>query len=78
MAKPMNTVQLMWGIALVAAGVAVFFRVPVVIQQLQAQQSLQSGAIFFKMCFYLLAILLIGGGGRKIYQQLKGRGNGAG
>jgi hypothetical protein len=61
-----NKVQLIWGIALVLMGVGVFFRVPVVIEQISETLDLNSGFYFFRFSFYLIAVILIGGGVKKI------------
>jgi hypothetical protein len=66
MAEDSSKLQLIWGIALVAAGVGVFFRIPQVIPRLK-QIDYFAGIIYFVyFCFYLIAILLIGGGSKKI------------
>lgn len=61
-----NKVQLIWGCALVFMGVAVFFRVPVVIEEISETLDLNSGLYFFRFSFYLIAVILIGGGVKKI------------
>lgn len=61
-----QTVQLVWGIALFLMGTAVIFRIPVVIDRLSAGGGASSGMHFLRFCFYLIAIILLGGGIRKI------------
>ncbi|MDA3898388.1 MAG: hypothetical protein PF482_19805 [Desulfobacteraceae bacterium] len=61
-----NKVQLIWGCALVLMGVAVFFRVPAVIEEISETFDLNSGFYFFRFSFYLIAAILIGGGVKKI------------
>jgi len=62
-----NKVQLIWGIALVLMGVGVFFRVPVVIEKISDAVDMNSGFYFFRFSFYLIAVILIGGGVKKIH-----------
>ena len=61
-----NKVQLIWGIALILMGIGVFFRVPVVIEKLSDSVELNSGLYFLRFSFYLIAVILIGGGVKKI------------
>ena len=63
--------QLIWGIALFAAGIGVLYRIPVVIQRIEEIGKFSSELFFIKFCFYLMAILLIGGGSKKIYNNYK-------
>jgi len=62
-----NKVQLIWGLALILMGVGVFFRVPVVIEEISETLNLNSGFYFFRFSFYLIAVILIGGGVKKIH-----------
>jgi hypothetical protein len=63
--------QVVWGIMLVLAGVGVIYRIPQVMPKIfQIEQfSTASGFIYF--CFYLMAVILIVGGGKKIYTNIK-------
>jgi hypothetical protein len=61
-----NKIQLIWGVALVLMGVGVFFRVPVVIEKLSETLEMNTGFYFFRFSFYLVAVILIGGGVKKI------------
>jgi hypothetical protein len=63
-----NIPQLIWGIALFLMGIGVIFRVPVVIGRMSATGEWSSGLYFLRFCFYLIAVILIGGGIRKINQ----------
>jgi hypothetical protein len=47
-------------------GIAVFFRVPVVIEKMSDSVELNSGLYFLRFSFYLIAVILIGGGIKKI------------
>ncbi len=68
-------IQLVWGGLLVLAGIGVFFRIPQVMPKIKTIEYFSSAIRFIYICFYLLGILLIMGGARKIYEnyrQLKG------
>jgi len=63
--------QLIWGALLVLAGVGVFFRIPQVMPQIKTIETFASIIGFIYFCFYLLGFLLILGGAKKIYANLK-------
>jgi cobalamin biosynthesis protein CobD/CbiB len=63
--------QLIWGALLLLAGVGVFFRIPQVMPQIKTIPIFASIIGFIYFCFYLLGILLMVGGARKIYANLK-------
>ena len=63
--------QLIWGILLLLAGIGVFFRIPQVMPQIQTIETFASVIGFIYFCFYLLGFLLILGGAKKIYTNLK-------
>jgi len=65
MAQSKSFVQIVWGAALILAGVGVLYRIPQVMPRIEEQFSSSMG--FFRFCSYLLAVLLIGGGAKKIY-----------
>ena len=66
--------QIIWGVALVLAGAGVFFRIPQVMPKIEKIEWFSSSLVYVRFCFYLLGILLITGGAKKIYhhyQKLK-------
>ena len=63
-----NNVQIVWGVALILVGVAVFFRIPQVIPQLEQMGQSATTVWFIRICFYLMGTLLVGGGIKKIVQ----------
>ena len=69
--KKKSKVQLIWGVLLLLAGIGVFFRIPQVMPEIKKIEQFSSYIYFIYFCFYLLAILLIAGGGRKVYTYLK-------
>lgn len=72
MSEKQSTVQLILGLAYACAGIGVIYRTPQVVAQLLAQYDYFSTVKYFVyfVC-YLLAVLLIIGGGRKIYAYFK-------
>jgi len=74
MDKNQSRIQLIWGVALTVAGVGVFALLPQRMEQIRALRQAEPYAfdmLFLWFCFGLLGFLLIGGGLRKIYSQLK-------
>lgn len=67
MEKNRATIQFVWGIILVLAGIGVFYRIPQVMPQIEKIEQFSSAIFFIRFCFYLLGILLIGGGLKKVY-----------
>jgi len=71
--------QILWGIALVIMGVAVFFRTPFVMARVSQIGQYTSSLLFVRLSLYLMAFLLIGGGIKKLVpilkQKLKNRSN---
>lgn len=64
-------VQIIWGVALVFAGAAVFFRIPQVMPRIEKIEQFSSAMTYIRFCFYLLGILLVGGGSKKIYDNYR-------
>jgi len=69
-----NLLQLFWGAVLTAAGIGVLLLLPQRMEQIRQLRQAVPGSfdmLFLWFCFGLLGVLLIGGGLRKIYLQLK-------
>ena len=66
MAKDRVRIQLIWGVALVLAGIGVYFRIPQVLPKIEQIAQFSSVAAYIRFCFYLLGTLLIVGGVKKI------------
>ena len=64
-------IQLSWGTLLILAGIGVFFRIPQVMPQIKQIEYFASIIWFVYFCFYMLGILLILGGSKKIYTNYK-------
>jgi hypothetical protein len=63
--------QLIWGVALVLAGLGVFYRIPQVMPQLATIDHFKGALWIIRLCFYLLGIILIGGGAKKIIRHCR-------
>jgi hypothetical protein len=63
--------QIIWGVALVLAGAGVFFRIPQVMPKIEKIEWFSSSLFFVRFCFYLLGVLLIAGGSKKIYHHYR-------
>ena len=68
MDKNKIVIQMIWGVALTLAGIGVFFRIPQVMPKIEKIEHLSSSMFFVRFCFYLLSVLLVGGGLKKIYE----------
>ena len=66
---PLN---LAWGVALVLAGVGIFFRLPQVMPRIEDIAQFAGASGFIRFSFYFMALILIGGGVRKIRHHLSG------
>jgi hypothetical protein len=64
-------IQLGWGTLLIFAGIGVFFRIPQVMPQIKQIEYFASIIGFVYFCFYMLGILLILGGAKKIHANYK-------
>jgi cobalamin biosynthesis protein CobD/CbiB len=71
MADKKNSLQLIWGVLLLLAGIGVFFRIPQIMPEIKKIEQFAPYIYFIYFCFYLLAILLIVGGGKKVYSYFK-------
>ncbi len=71
MADKKNKLQFIWGILLLVAGIGVFFRIPQIMPEIKKIEHFSPYMFFIYFCFYLIGILLIVGGGRKVYTYLK-------
>ncbi len=59
--------QFIWGIALTFVGISMFIAIPQKVAQISNTEQYSSAIMFsIKLCFYLISILLTGGGIRKI------------
>ena len=71
MFKNKPVVQVIYGIALTLAGIGVFYRIPQVMPRIEQLQQFSSVIGFIRFSFYLMGVLLIGGGLKKIIVNYK-------
>jgi cobalamin biosynthesis protein CobD/CbiB len=69
--KPKSKLQLIWGVLLLVAGIGIFFRIPQIMPEIKKIEHFAPYIFFIYFCFYLIAVLLVVGGGRKVYTYLK-------
>jgi len=70
-AKNKPVIQVIYGIALTLAGIGVFYRIPQVMPRIEQIQQFSSVIGFIRFSLYLMGVLLIGGGLKKIYGNYK-------
>ena len=66
-----NNFQLIYGVALILAGLGVFYRIPQVMPKILAMEQFAALKPFLYFCFYLIGIMLVGGGIKKIQKHYK-------
>ena len=71
MTKEKMMIQFIWGDALFLAGIGVFIRIPQVMPQIKAMPQFADVIGFIYFCLYLLGILLVGGGIKKLANAYK-------
>ena len=69
--KKADQVQLIWGIALILAGLGVFYRLPQVMPKIMQFPIFAEASGVVRFCFYFMAVILIGGGGKKVLQYFR-------
>ena len=66
-----RNIQMIWGAMLVMAGLGVFYRIPQVMPRIQEMEAFVNAVSIIRFCFYFLGVLLVYGGGRKLYENYK-------
>lgn len=61
---------MIWGVALVLAGLGVFVRIPQVMPKIAQIEVFSNTTGIIRVCFYLMGIILVGGGIQKIYKYM--------
>ena len=60
------TIQFVWGVLLILAGAGVVVRASLLDAELRTLAGHPATAVFIRICIYIMTILLIGGGVRKL------------
>jgi hypothetical protein len=71
MPKRDNSIQIIWGALLLMAGLGVFYRIPQVMPTIEKIEQFSSSIFFIRFCFYLIGVMLIGGGIKKVYSNYR-------
>jgi hypothetical protein len=66
-----SKIQGIWGVALFMAGIGVFYRIPQIMPEIESIPQFLSISFFIRFCFYLIGMILIGGGIKKIYNYFR-------
>ncbi len=62
-------IQKIWGVALLVAGICMFFAIPSKINEIQLTGGYSSGqVVFLQVCFYIISVVLTLGGSKKLYR----------
>jgi hypothetical protein len=69
--KRMNMAQIVWAIALILAGLGVFYRIPQVMPSIEQIPRFADASGFIRFCFYFIGVFLIGGGCKKLFYQYR-------
>jgi len=69
--KSKPTLQIIYGIALTLAGIGVFYRIPQVMPKVEQIKQFSSMVVFIRFSFYLMGVLLVGGGLKKVIVNYK-------
>ncbi len=71
MKKIKRTISLIWGCILITIGICVFFKINHIIPEFQKNNYYFGSVSYIKFAFYLIGVILIGGGIKKIYNYYK-------
>lgn len=69
--KKIDRIQLIWAIALILAGLGVFYRLPQVMPEIAEIPVFAQASGVIRFCFYFMGIFLIGGGCKKLYNHYR-------
>ncbi|MDM8516551.1 hypothetical protein QUF76_10155 [Desulfobacterales bacterium HSG16] len=67
MEKNVENIQKIWGFALLIMGIALIIRIPAGMVRFEKIESMSHMLPYIRFCFYLIGIMLTGGGLKKIY-----------
>ena len=66
-----HIIKIIWGVALVLVGLCVFLAIPQKMIEIEKAGYFNSSMFFVRFSFYLISVLLIGGGCKKIYDNCR-------
>ena len=67
MGKKTSMLGKIWAVVLLFTGVVMFFSIPGRVAEIQSVKQYSEGAVLFmRFCFYMISILLAGGGLKKL------------
>jgi Ni,Fe-hydrogenase I cytochrome b subunit len=66
-----TNIQFVWGAVLTLAGIGVFIRIPQVMPELEKLEQFAGVMGFVRFCLYLMGVILIGGGLKKLYHYFR-------
>jgi hypothetical protein len=69
--KQVDKVQVIWAVALILAGLGVFYRIPQVMPGIEQIPAFAGASGFIRFCFYFMGVFLIGGGCKKLVHQYR-------
>jgi len=69
--RQVNPAQVVWAIALILAGLGVFYRIPQVMPHIEQIPRFAAASGVVRFCFYFIGVFLIGGGCKKLMQQYR-------
>jgi len=64
-------IQIVWGLVLSVMGLGVFFTIPQKMVEIEKSGFFSSNLFFIRFSFYLIGILLLGGGIKKIFKNCR-------
>lgn len=71
--KQVDKAQVIWAVALILAGLGVFYRIPQVMPGIEQIPTFAGATGFIRFCFYFMGVFLIGGGCKKLVHQYRRR-----
>ena len=71
MGKNKAIFQVIWGVLLVLMGIALVFRTPFVMERIVQIEYYANIKWFVRIILYITAVMLIGGGSKKIYDNYR-------
>lgn len=71
MQESKHKAHIIWGVMLTVVGLGVFYRIPQVLPKIAEIELFANNLTWVKICFYVLGVLLVIGGTRKIVENYR-------